>query len=227
MLLNKIKDKSNYDASFTNFKIRDARHYWLNTEIQKCTKKNKKELIDTDNCPDCGADVMANDYHRGELVCKDCGLVLNEITLEIDDPFFKGRSFEKLHVGNRYLSEEKRVLTKQHKKDPYKTGLHKQEDPIKKLSLNQYYLFVKKVSEELNMGKEEINTVKNILKTYKLKQIHSCLKYEQVTLGICLYILRSNGYVVSYKNKLINSVGLNKIHYKVIKRNLDKLGVLE
>jgi len=31
-----------------------------------------------DKCPECGSSHLERDYQRGELVCADCGLVIDE-----------------------------------------------------------------------------------------------------------------------------------------------------
>lgn len=41
-------------------------------------KKTKQKIEETHNCPDCGSGHLSKDYSRGELVCKDCGLVIDE-----------------------------------------------------------------------------------------------------------------------------------------------------
>ena len=42
------------------------------------SKKNKQKLEETVKCPECGSTHLSRDYSRAELVCKDCGLVIDE-----------------------------------------------------------------------------------------------------------------------------------------------------
>ena len=42
-------------------------------------KKNKEEKVDEFNrCPECDSSHLVRDYERGELVCEECGLILDE-----------------------------------------------------------------------------------------------------------------------------------------------------
>ncbi len=41
-------------------------------------KKRKQKIEYTKKCPECGSVNLAEDYSRGEVVCQDCGLVVNE-----------------------------------------------------------------------------------------------------------------------------------------------------
>ncbi|MCK4332128.1 MAG: transcription initiation factor IIB [Thermoplasmatales archaeon] len=41
-------------------------------------KKEKQQIEETIKCPECGSTHISRDYTRAELVCKDCGLVIDE-----------------------------------------------------------------------------------------------------------------------------------------------------
>ncbi len=40
--------------------------------------KNKQKIEETIKCPGCGSINLSRDYRRGELICNDCGLVIEE-----------------------------------------------------------------------------------------------------------------------------------------------------
>ena len=42
------------------------------------TKKMKQKIEMTIKCPECGSGHLSKDYSRAELVCRDCGLVVDE-----------------------------------------------------------------------------------------------------------------------------------------------------
>ena len=42
------------------------------------TSKKKQKIEETDMCPECGSTRISRDYSRAELVCNDCGLVIDE-----------------------------------------------------------------------------------------------------------------------------------------------------
>jgi transcription initiation factor TFIIB len=41
-------------------------------------KKEKQKIEEIFQCPKCGSTHLSRDYRRGELICKDCGLVIEE-----------------------------------------------------------------------------------------------------------------------------------------------------
>ena len=41
-------------------------------------KKIKEKIEESLNCPECGSNHLSRDYSRAELVCRDCGLVIDE-----------------------------------------------------------------------------------------------------------------------------------------------------
>ena len=42
------------------------------------TSKNKQKIEETVKCPECGSNHLSKDYSRAELICDDCGLVIDE-----------------------------------------------------------------------------------------------------------------------------------------------------
>ena len=40
--------------------------------------KNKQKIEETIKCPKCGSTHLSKDYSRAELICKDCGLVIDD-----------------------------------------------------------------------------------------------------------------------------------------------------
>jgi len=44
----------------------------------KKKKENKQKVEETIKCPKCGSTHLSRDYSRAELVCEDCGLVIDE-----------------------------------------------------------------------------------------------------------------------------------------------------
>src|SRR5512137_2036403 len=46
--------------------------------IQAKTNKNKQNIEEITRCPECESTHLTRDYSRGELVCEECGLVIDE-----------------------------------------------------------------------------------------------------------------------------------------------------
>ena len=42
------------------------------------SKKDKQKIEETIKCPECGSTHLSKDYSRAELVCRDCGLVIDQ-----------------------------------------------------------------------------------------------------------------------------------------------------
>lgn len=42
------------------------------------SKKDKQKIEETIKCPECGSTHLSRDYSRAEVVCRDCGLVIDE-----------------------------------------------------------------------------------------------------------------------------------------------------
>ncbi len=45
-------------------------------------KKEKQKIEETINCPECRSTHLTKDYSRAELVCEDCGLVIDEAFID-------------------------------------------------------------------------------------------------------------------------------------------------
>jgi transcription initiation factor TFIIB len=54
-------------------------------------KKEKQKIEETINCPECSSNHLTKDYSRAELVCEDCGLVIDA---EIIDQGPEWRAFD-------------------------------------------------------------------------------------------------------------------------------------
>ncbi|MFO7991886.1 MAG: transcription initiation factor IIB [Thermoplasmata archaeon] len=47
--------------------------------VEEKEEKRKKERVEkTTECPECGSRHLSQDYDRGELICEDCGLVVDD-----------------------------------------------------------------------------------------------------------------------------------------------------
>ena len=54
-------------------------------------KKEKQKIEEVTRCPVCGSMHLSKDYSRAELICKDCGLVIDE---ELIDQGPEWRAFD-------------------------------------------------------------------------------------------------------------------------------------
>ena len=44
--------------------------------------KRKVDVEEIEKCPECGSTHLTQDYERGELVCQDCGLVIDDAYID-------------------------------------------------------------------------------------------------------------------------------------------------
>ena len=63
-------------------------------------KDEKKNVDEVTDCPDCGSNHLKRDYDHAEIVCADCGLVLEE---NIVDTGPEWRAFGYLERCDRWL----------------------------------------------------------------------------------------------------------------------------
>ena len=46
-------------------------------------ERKKVQVEETTKCPECGSEHIIRDYERGELVCGDCGIVINDLQIDM------------------------------------------------------------------------------------------------------------------------------------------------
>lgn len=63
----------------------------MNKDTKKKVNKNKQKIEETVKCPSCGSTHLSKDYSRAELVCENCGLVIDA---EIMDHGPEWRAFD-------------------------------------------------------------------------------------------------------------------------------------
>ena len=64
----------------------------------KTQKKKEVKLDQIDECPECGSTHLAQDYNRGELICEECGLVIDDHYIDQGPEW---RSFDMQQEKNR------------------------------------------------------------------------------------------------------------------------------
>jgi len=66
-------------------------------------EEKKKNIYEIDKCPECGSSQLVRDYERGELVCSNCGLV-------IDDSYIDEGPSGEHSIQSRVKVEQEQVL---------------------------------------------------------------------------------------------------------------------
>lgn len=78
--------------------------------------ESQKKIEKIQRCPECSSEHISKDYHRGELLCENCGLVLDDEYID-DGP--EWRAFDSKQKEKRartgapmnYLSHDKGLST--------------------------------------------------------------------------------------------------------------------
>lgn len=73
----------------------------INMDVEAKSKSRSKEVTEMEQiteCPECGSKHLAQDYNRGELICEECGLVIDE---QYIDQGPEWRSFDMKQEKNR------------------------------------------------------------------------------------------------------------------------------
>jgi len=78
-------------------------------EVEKKEKVREKEVerkeLEKEDalevCPECGSPRLIRDYRRGEFICQDCGLVIEETYIDADDS--RQRSYDNNRLEQQRL----------------------------------------------------------------------------------------------------------------------------
>jgi len=73
-------------------------------------KKEKPSIEEITKCPQCGGTHLTKDYSRAELVCEDCGLVIDEDFID-----YFGKEQEVIPLCHEYVKGLEDLLEEAHK----------------------------------------------------------------------------------------------------------------
>ncbi|MGA1872583.1 MAG: TFIIB-type zinc ribbon-containing protein, partial [Thermoplasmatota archaeon] len=65
--------------------------------------RERVQIEETTKCPECGSEHIIRDYERGELVCGDCGIVINDLQIDMGPEW---RAFDSVQTRNFYFPKE-------------------------------------------------------------------------------------------------------------------------
>lgn len=180
------------------------------------------ERVEYGECDECHAPIKLSDYWRGELVCKGCGLVMNDHMATLPDhELMQHTSTDKLETGSKVTDNERRALKRAGKV----VIEHTDKSEWRKAS---YILEIDIISSQLMMTRQQKQIVREILETHKLREFHRRLNSKAIIAGICRYVLVKHNRVkeLRYNREPFVSVGLDKQGYKVIERRLNAMSDL-
>ena len=70
--------------------------------------RERVQIEETTKCPECGSEHIIRDYERGELVCGDCGIVINDLQIDMGPEW---RAFDSVQTEQRARTGAPMTLT--------------------------------------------------------------------------------------------------------------------
>ena len=161
-------------------------------------------------CPECDSNHIIVDYIECEVVCRDCGLVLQ------DQPL-RGEFNQQIYITKYGLTKiDKSFFHKLYPQVPDSTIRDKRE----------YNRLLKLVASNLQMNSLEKKTAEYFL-TAGIKKLHSRVKSDTVIAGVCRYsiifVSPMKGRQLWFKRDVFKSSKLTPKAYTVIKRNIESI----
>ncbi len=245
----------NYDIYFKDKQLRlpQCKHERPFKDVQVSTsnvkddngKSWKVERYEYKTCNECGHPLITIDSSRGERVC-ECGLTNKRQVMINDWDLQKQHSSEDLrdsktsqtHEEEKFLEHFRRNNRRKKIKTKAQLELEKENEstfikvqprtPQQEWRKAQYILTLGTISSQLLMTKNQKDRVKDVINKHSLNVIHSRVDQRTTIAGICRYILKKDGRgkELRFNRSAFKFAGLNETNYNVIKRNLDRLGIL-
>lgn len=188
------------------------------------------EKIEYGECGICGHPLLAEDYHRGDVVCEGCGTVMNSVIYEktslnhTNDALpdtDKIRQDEWLVI---WLERRRKAKLESTKEKPVQAVKPKRRTDMKVYRRNQYLLALNSISSQLHMTQRQTDAVKNIIldDRYKLNEFHRKAGYKTVICGICRFVLcrSGRGKELRFNLAVFKRNNLNKENYTIIAMNI-------
>lgn len=179
-------------------------------------------------CPVCKHPIKSYDYHRNEVVCDKCGVVVSTYTYDPGDY----NPNELPWNDGRLRKDELRVIGLERKRKRKIEGFNpenkvKHQSDMKRWRRKQYINKLDLVAEQLKMTENEKEIVEHVIDTYNLKQIHSRLKYDTIIPAICRYVLCKNGKgsELRFNRAVFKENNVTPENYELMANNIKRLRI--
>lgn len=167
--------------------------------------------IERGTCPECDCRTYSYDSWRGEKVCPQCGLVLEEGIAQ--QPYHK----EIYRKPNKSLTwEEKRFLRKY--------GHHRITTDSKEWWNNYDNKTIKCLTSQAMMNKRQKMETQYIIDNIGFKKLHSRANKPEIICAVIRYVLKKENYSSSLLryNQGIFKENLTKEIYDIVENNIKK-----
>lgn len=167
--------------------------------------------IERGSCPECECKTYSYDNWRGEKVCPQCGLVLEENIPQIipTRDIYKAPSKD-------YTWEEKTFLRKH--------GHHRYTTDTRQWYNNHDNRTIKSLSNQAQLNRKQQIETKHIIDCMGFKKLHSRASKPEIICAVIRYVLKQNKIIPSmlrYNIGIFRDT-LTPKTYKVVEHNIQK-----
>lgn len=172
--------------------------------------------VELTGCVECGHPVKVYDPRRGETVCEKCGLVIDEVVFE-DPGNYDVQHAPLPKINDNIRSDEQKL---------FKNGT-KPRTPSATWRKQQYINTLMIIASQLQMNKNQIEIIKEVIETYKMTMFHRGLGHKTIIAALCRYILsrEGRGRELRYSRTVFKENNLTKNKYETIAMNIQRLRI--
>ena len=165
--------------------------------------------IERGSCPECDCKTYSYDQSRGEKVCPQCGLVLEENIPQV----IPTRDVYK-KPNNDFTWEEKMFLRK--------NGHHRYQTDTKQWYNNHDNRTIKSLSNQAQLNKKQQIETKYIIDCMGFKKLHSRANKPEIICAVIRYVLKQSYTIPSLLrfNQGIFKELLTQDTYDIVERNI-------
>ena len=170
--------------------------------------------ITRNTCPECNCHTYSYDTWRGEKVCPQCGLVLEDNltnTHPIQPQTYK-------HTHKSFTKEEKQFLRKH---GHYKKIYNGQK---KEWTNNHNNRTIQTLTSQAQLNKRQKNETQYIIDTIGFKKLHSRASKPEIISAVIRYVMKqtyTNQAQLRYNQNIFKNL-LTKEVYEVTEKNIQK-----
>lgn len=191
------------------------------------------EQIEYGECGICGHPLLAEDYHRGDVVCEGCGTVMNSVIYEKTS---LNHTNEALPDTDKIRQDEWRVIWLERRRKAKLESTKEKQVHAKKPQIrtdnkiyrrNQYFLTLDVIAGQLHMNNNQKAIVKHVIDTYSLNLIHKTLGHQTIIAALCRYILcrEGRGRELRFSRDVFKKNNLTENKYNSIVKNVEMLRI--